>query len=71
MHENLAHSVHLNIKIIYYLYIKLIFKKTINNKQKYSPRLYKYRDSYVLYIPSVHANGSVNFTYTFLVQTYT
>ena len=37
------------------MYLKLIFKQTINNKQMYSPRLYKYRDSYVRYIPSVHA----------------
>jgi len=34
------------------MYIKLILKKTINNKQIYSPRLYKYRESYVLYIPT-------------------
>jgi len=31
----------------------------------YSPRLYKYRDSYVLYIPTVHAFGSVFLTHTF------
>ena len=37
----------------------------------YSPRLYKYRDSYVLYIPTVHAFGSVLFTHTILVQTHT
>ena len=31
----------------------------------YSPRLYKYRDLYVLYIPTVHTFfGSVNFTHT-------
>ena len=34
------------------MYIKLIFKLTINNKQMYSPRLYKYRDSSVLYTPT-------------------
>ena len=53
------------------MYIKLIFKLTINNKQIYPPRLYKYRDSYVLYILTVHAFGSVNFTHTLLVQTHT
>ena len=36
----------------------------------YSPRVQKYRDSYVLYIPTVvHTFGSVNFTHTLLVQT--
>ena len=37
----------------------------------YSPRLYKYRDSNVLYKPTVHTFGSVNFTHTLLVQTHT
>ena len=37
----------------------------------YSPRLYKYRDSYVLYIPTVHTFGSVFLTHTLLVQTHT
>ena len=37
----------------------------------YSPRLYKYRDSYVLYKPTVHTFGSVNLTHTLLVQTHT
>ena len=37
----------------------------------YSPRLYKYRDSYVLYIPTVHAFGSLLLTHTLLVQTHT
>ena len=32
------------------MYIKLIFKYTINNKQMYSPRLYKYRNSYSIHI---------------------
>ena len=36
----------------------------------YSPRHYKYGDSYVLYIPTVRAFGSVNFTHTLLVQTH-
>ena len=36
-----------------------------------SPRLNKYRDSYVLYIPTVHTLSSVNFTYSILVQTHT
>ena len=31
----------------------------------YSPRLYKERDSYVLYIPTVHAFGSLSLTNTF------
>ena len=37
----------------------------------YSPRPYKYQDSYVLYIPTVHSFGSVNLTHTLLVQTHT
>ena len=37
----------------------------------YSPRLYKYRDSYVLYKPTVHAFGSVFITHSLLVQTHT
>ena len=37
----------------------------------YSPRLYKYKDSYVRYIPAVHAFGSVFLTHTLLVQTHT
>jgi len=37
----------------------------------YSPSLYKYRDSYVLYIPTVHTFGSVFLTHTLLVQTHT
>ena len=45
------------------MYIKLIFKSTINNIEMYSPRLYKYQDSYIpevfLYIPKVYAFGSV------------
>ena len=52
------------------MYFKPIFKETINNKQMYSPRLYKYRDSYVLYTPTVHAFGSVLLTHTVLVQTH-
>ena len=36
----------------------------------YSPRLYKYRDYYVLYIPTVQAFGSVFLTHTLLVQTH-
>ena len=52
------------------MYIKLIFKYTINNKQMYSPRLYKYRDSYVIYKPTVHTFGSVLLTHTLLVQTH-
>ena len=35
----------------------------------YSPRLHKYRDSYVLYIPTVHAFRSLSLTHTLLVQT--
>ena len=37
----------------------------------YSPRLYKYQDSYVLYKPTVHTFGLVFFTHTLLVQTHT
>ena len=32
-----------------------------------SPRMYKYRDSYVLYIPKVHTFCSVLLTHTLLV----
>ena len=47
------------------MYIKLIFKETtINNKEMYSLRLYKYRDSYVLYKPTVHAFCSLLLTHT-------
>ena len=37
----------------------------------YSPRLYKYRDSSVLYKPTVHLFGSLSQTHTLLVQTHT
>ena len=41
------------------------------SKQIYSPRLYKYRDSYVLYISTVHTFfGSLLLTHTLLVQTH-
>ena len=50
------------------MYIKLIFKVTINNKQMYFPRPYKYRDSDV---PAVHAFGSVLLTHTFGTATHT
>ena len=53
------------------MHIKPLFKLTINNKQMYSPSLYKYQDSYVLYKPAVHTFGSVFFTHTLLVQTHT
>ena len=38
----------------------------------YFPRLYKYRNSYVLYvyIPTVQAFGSLLLTHTLLVQTH-
>jgi len=36
----------------------------------YSPRLYKYRDSYELEIPTVHAFGSLNFTHAFGTHTH-
>ena len=36
----------------------------------YSPRLYKYRDSYELYIPTTHAFGSLLLIHTLLVQTW-
>ena len=36
----------------------------------YYPRLYKYRDSYVLYIPKVHAFDSLLLKHTLLVQTH-
>ena len=36
----------------------------------HSSGLYKYRDSYVLYIPTVHAFGSLLLTHTLLVQTH-
>ena len=53
------------------MHFKLIFKLTIKNKQIYSPRLYKYRDSYVLYKSTVHTFSTVNFTHTLLVETHT
>ena len=34
------------------------------------PPLYKYRDLYVLYIPTVHAFGSLSLAHTLLVQTH-
>ena len=37
----------------------------------YSPKLYKYRDAYALFIPRVHTIGSVFLTHTLLVQTHT
>ena len=43
----------------------------MNNKQMYSPRLYKYRDYYILHIPTVHAFGLVLLTHTLLAQTHT
>ena len=38
----------------------------------YSPRLYKYRDSYVLYIPTVHNFGTGKlYTHSFGTDTHT
>ena len=37
----------------------------------YSPRLYKYRDSYELYIPTTHAFGSLLLIHTLLVTDMT
>ena len=37
----------------------------------YSLKLYKYRDSYVLYTPTVQLFGSLLHTHTLLVQTHT
>ena len=37
---------------------------------KFSPRLYKYRESFVLYIPTVHAFGSVLHTVFWQRHTY-
>ena len=51
------------------MYIKLIFKYTINNKQMYSPRLYKYRDSYVIYKPTVRFG--ITYTHSFGTDTLT
>ena len=48
------------------MYIKLIFKNAINNKQMYSPRLIL---MYIV-IPTIHAFGSVLLTHTLLVQTH-
>ena len=36
----------------------------------YSPRLYKYQDYYVLYMPTVHAYSSLLLTHTLFVQTH-
>ena len=33
----------------------------------YSPRLYKFRDSYVLYIPTVQAFGSLSLTHLYFI----
>ena len=44
---------------------------TINNKQIYSPRLYKYQESSVLYSPTVQLFGSLSQTHTISVQTHT
>ena len=54
------------------MHLELIFKKTINNKQMYSPRLYKYRDSYVLQNLqyTTHLWYGI-LTHTLLVQTHT
>ena len=61
----MAYSVDLNILNLF------LSKQLTINKCTYSPRLNKYRDSYVLYnIPTVHAFGSVNFTHTIFVQTH-
>ena len=55
--------------------IKFIFKYTFHNKQMHSPRLprlYKYRDSYVLFLPTVHAFGIViPYTHSFGTDTHT
>ena len=37
----------------------------------YSPRLYKYQDSSVLYTPTVQLFGSLLHTHTLMVQTHT
>ena len=49
------------------MHIKLIQNK---KQQMYSLRLYKYRDSYVLCILTVHAFGSVLHTHTLLIETH-
>ena len=43
----------------------------MNNKQMYSPRLYKYQESSVLYSPTVQLFGSLSQTHTISVQTHT
>ena len=53
------------------MYIKLSFKETINNKQMYSPRLYTYQDSYVLYTPTVLLWFVITYTQSFGTDTYT
>ena len=54
------------------MYIKLIFKQTIYNKQLYSLRLYKYRDSY--FLCTVHPYSTrlrFGITYTHPIRTDT
>ena len=56
------------------MYIKLIFKVTINTKQMYSPRLYKYRDSYVLYSVYTYSKRvlfGIPYTHPFCTDTHT
>ena len=48
------------------MYIKLIFKYTINNKQ-----MYTLLDCTKAEISTVYTFGSVNFTHTLLVKTHT
>ena len=43
----------------------------INNKQMYSPGMYKYRDSYVLYTYSIHLRFGKLYTHSFGTDTHT
>ena len=53
------------------MYIKLIFKYTINNKQIYSPRLCKYRVFLLtVYTHSTRLRFGNTYTHSFKVQTH-
>ena len=53
------------------MYFNLFLSKTTNNKQMYSPILYKYQNSFLLLTPTVQLFGSLLQTHTLLVQTHT
>ena len=50
------------------MYFNLFLSKTTNNKQMYSPILYKYQDSLLLLTPTVQLFGSLLQTHIFLYR---